>query len=307
MADQIPAKVKIVEVGPRDGLQNEPQLVDTDDKVAFVNRLTRAGFSHIEVTSFVSPRWVPQLGDAADVYAAVDKLEGIVYSALVPNLFGMQRALAAGVTHAALFTAASETFNQHNINASIEESLVRFVPVCERARQEGVALRGYISTSFGCPYEGQVRPADVAQVARALFDLGIREISLGDTNGVAVPTVVGRVLEAVSDVVPVEHLAVHFHDTHGRALANVYTALTHGVAVVDSSAGGLGGCPYSPGASGNLASEDLLDMLHGMGIETGIDLDALIDASLFIEGVLGRPLPSRHLQTVRSRRRTPVR
>ncbi len=299
---KIPAGVKVVEVGPRDGLQNEPRIIATEHKINFVNRLTRAGLAHIEVTSFVSPRWVPQLADAGEVFAGIAQAPGVVYSALVPNLFGMERALTAGIRHAAVFTSASETFNQHNINASIDESLIRFESVCQRAVSGGVQLRGYISTSFGCPYEGSVSPDAVARIARALHELGIGEISLGDTNGVAVPNVVGAVLSAVTEVIPVEKLAVHFHDTHGRALANVYEALTHGVAVVDSSAGGLGGCPYSPGASGNLATEDLVSMLHGMGIETGIDLETLIDASFYIEEILGHPLPSRHLQTARANR-----
>lgn len=298
----LPTRVKVVEVGPRDGLQNEAGIVPTDVKVAFVDMLTAAGLQHIEVTSFVSPRWVPQLGDAVEVYQRVKKGAGCVYSSLVPNMFGLERALDAGATHVAVFTAASETFNQHNINASIDESLERFVTVCDRARSAGVKVRGYISTSFGCPYEGRVAPAAVAHVAKGLWELGVEEVSLGDTNGVAVPNQVAAVVEGVAKHVPLDRIAVHFHDTHGRALANVFAALTQGVSVVDASAGGLGGCPYSPGASGNLATEDLISMLHGMGVETGVDLERLIDASLFMERQLQRILPSRHLQAARSTR-----
>ncbi|MFT7621295.1 MAG: hydroxymethylglutaryl-CoA lyase, partial [Myxococcota bacterium] len=253
--------------------------------------------------SFVSPRWVPQLADATEVYQAVAKAPGVVYSALVPNDKGMRRALDCGVTHVAIFTAASETFNQHNINASIDESLERFKPVMARAAAAGVPVRGYVSTSFGCPYEGDVAPAAVARVSRLLADLGVEEISLGDTHGAAVPNQVPEVLAAVGKVVPLELIAVHFHDTHGRALANVFSALLSGVSVVDSSAGGLGGCPYSPGASGNLATEDLIAMLIGMGIETGVDLDKLTDASFYVEEALGRALPSRHLQAARAKRK----
>ncbi len=299
----LPSRVKVVEVGPRDGLQNEPGVVPTNVKVAFVDQLSAAGLPHIEVSSFVSPRWVPQLADADAVYHAVKKGEGQIYSALVPNNFGMERAIAAGVHHVTIFTAASETFNQHNINASISESLQRFEPVCSAAEEHGIGVRAYVSTSFGCPYAGRVRPADVADVARRLFELGVGEISLGDTHGAAYPHRVPAVIEAVTAHVPLDRLAVHFHDTHGRALANVYSALTCGVAIVDASAGGLGGCPYSPGATGNLATEDLLAMLHGMDIETGVDLAAVVDASVFMEEFLGRNLPSRHLRAALAARR----
>ncbi len=299
----LPARVRVVDVGPRDGLQNEPGTIPTEAKIEFVNRLSAAGLSHIEVTSFVSPRWVPQLADATDVYRAIERRDGVVYSALVPNDFGMKRALDAGVAHIAIFTAASETFNQHNINAGIDESIERYRPVVERAKNAGMPVRGYVSTSFGCPYEGHVEPSAVASVARQLDALGVGEISLGDTHGAAVPNQVPGVLAAVADVVPMNRIAVHFHDTHGRALANVFAALMSGVSVVDASAGGLGGCPYSPGASGNLATEDLVAMLHGMGIETGVDLDKLVDASLYAEEALGRALPSRHLQAARAARR----
>ena len=290
-----PPRVTIVEVGPRDGLQNEPDAIATEHKVAYVNLLSDAGLPHIEVTSFVSPRWVPQLADCAEVFESVLKHEGIGYSALVPNMYGFERALAAGVKRIAIFTAASETFNQHNINASIDESLERFIPVMERAKAEGVWVRGYVSTSFGCPYDGEVPPSNVVRVARALDALGVDEVSLGDTHGAAVPSQVPEVVGGVLEHLPAEKVAVHFHDTHGRALANVFAALQLGVHIVDTSAGGLGGCPYAPGASGNLATEDLVVMLHKMGIETGVNLEKLMAASRYMEGILGRTLPSRHL------------
>ncbi|MBT9554894.1 MAG: hydroxymethylglutaryl-CoA lyase [Myxococcales bacterium] len=298
----IPKRVRVVEVGPRDGLQNEPTLVPAADKVAFIDRLTAAGLPFIEATSFVSPRWVPQLADAALVYPAIQKKPGVIYSVLVPNLVGLQRALDAGAQHIAVFTAASETFNQHNINASVDESLVRIGAVVAAARERGIPVRGYVSTSFGCPYEGAVKASAVADVAARLFELGLTDIALGDTHGGANPTLVTEVLDAVLKRVPLETLGVHFHDTHGRALANVYVALTYGIATVDASAGGLGGCPYAPGASGNLATEDLLVMLHEMGIETGVDLSHVLEACFWMETVLGRRLTSRHLQVARAQR-----
>jgi hydroxymethylglutaryl-CoA lyase len=293
--------VKIVEVGPRDGLQNESGVVSTADKIEFINRLTEAGHKHIEITSFVSPRWVPQLADATEVALGITRKPGVIYSALVPNLFGLERAIEAGVDHIAVFTSASETFNQHNINASVDESLARFEPVVARAREAGITVRGYVSTSFGCPYDGPVSPDAVVKVTRALEALDIDEISLGDTHGVAVPSQVSEVLGRVLEHVPVRKIAVHFHDTHGRALANVFSALQLGVTIIDSSCGGLGGCPYAPGASGNLATEDLLAMLDDMSIHSGVDMGKLLGTSFFMEGVLGRQLPSRHLQVVRSR------
>ena len=299
MAMQLPKKVKVVEVGPRDGLQNEPDRLRTDVKVGFVDRLTAAGLQHIEVSSFVSPHWVPQLSDARAVFERIARAPDVVYSALVPNLYGLQRALEAGVRYIAVFTAASETFNQHNVNCSVAESLHRFEPVFALARAEGVRVRGYVSTAYGCPYEGPVAPERVAEVALALHDAGCEEISLGDTNGVAVPTRTEAVLECVAGRVPLDRLAVHFHDTFSRALANVVVALQMGVSTVDASAGGLGGCPYAPGASGNLATEDLLHLLHGLDIETGVSLAGVTDASLFMETALGRTLPSRYLSTVR--------
>ena len=287
--------VKIVEVGPRDGLQNEPETITTDDKITFVNLLSDAGLPHLEVTSFVSPRWVPQLADGAEVFQGIAKRDDAEYSALVPNMYGLERALKAGVRRISIFTAASETFNQHNINASIDESLERFKPVMARAQSEGIWVRGYVSTSFGCPYDGDIPAENVVRVARALDELGVHEISLGDTHGAAVPSQVPEVVGGVLEYVPVEKVAVHFHDTHGRALANVYSALQLGIGIIDSSAGGLGGCPNAPGASGNLATEDLVVMLSRMKIETGVDLNKLMEASRFMEGVLERRLPSRHL------------
>jgi len=297
-----PKYVKVVEVGPRDGLQNEPEFVPTSTKVEFINRLTKAGLKHIEVTSFVSPRWVPQLADSGEVFKQIEKPASGIYSALVPNAYGMERAIEAGTKHIAVFSAASETFNQHNINASVDESLNRIEKVMVRAKEHDLVVRGYVSTCFGCPYEGDVDPAKVSDLAQRLIATGVDEISLGDTNGVATPAKVFAVLDALLPHVDIDKVAVHFHDTHGRALANVSASLQAGISIVDSSAGGLGGCPYSPGATGNLATEDLLALLHDMGIETGVDLDQLIEVSLFMEQALGRELPSRHLKTVRCRR-----
>ena len=298
----MPTQVTVVEVGPRDGLQNVRGVVPTDIKIAFVDALSAAGLPQIEVTSFVSPRWIPQLADAGAVYAHATKRPGTRYSALVPNLFGFERALEVEVSDIAVFTAASETFNQHNINASIDEALQSYASVCARAAAEGVPVRAYISTAFGCPYEGAVAPETVARLAGRLFELGVHQIALSDTDGSAVPNQVVEVVGAVVRFVPLERLAVHFHDTHGRALTNIYAALQCGVSTIDASAGGLGGCPYSPGASGNVATEDLIALLDGMGIETGVDLEKLIDASLLMENHLGRALPGRHLQAARGQR-----
>jgi isopropylmalate/homocitrate/citramalate synthase len=301
MSQSLPQRVQVVEVAPRDGLQNESVVVNTDQKVDFINRLSAAGCSHIEVTSFVSPKWVPTLADHAEVFRRIEKAPNTVYSALVPNRLGMERALDAGVRHVAIFSAASDTFTRKNINASVEESFERFREVCGIADREDIPVRGYISTTFGCPYEGDVPVERVVEVARAFLDLGVDEISLGDTIGVATSSSVEAVLQALSAHVPSEKIAVHFHDTHGRALTNVMTALQAGIVRVDASAGGLGGCPYAAGASGNLATEDLLSWLASKGIETGIDLEQVAGASLFMERQLGRELPSRHLQARRSR------
>ncbi len=285
----LPASVKLVEVGPRDGLQNEAGIVPTAVKVELVERLAEAGLAVVEAGAFVSPKWVPQMADSAEVMAAIRRRPGVSYPVLVPNMKGFEAARAAGADMIAVFGAASESFTQKNINCSIEESLARFAPVAEAARAEGIGLRGYVSCVLGCPYEGEIAPAVVARVAAALQALGCAEISLGDTIGVGTPVKARAMIEAVAAEVPLERLAVHFHDTYGQALANVLACLELGVATVDSSVAGLGGCPYAKGASGNLASEDALYMLQGMGIETGVDLDRLMAAGRFISDELGRP------------------
>jgi hydroxymethylglutaryl-CoA lyase len=285
--------VRIVEVGPRDGLQNEKAIVATADKIALVDRLSATGLRVVEATSFVSPKWVPQLADAAEVYAGIRRHAGVDYPVLVPNLQGYERAREVGVTHVAVFTAASEQFNQRNINASIEESLQRFAPVMEHAKADGVRVRGYVSTVLGCPYQGEVRVSDVARVAGALHAMGCEEISLGDTIGVGTPSKARRMLRAVANEVPIEALAVHFHDTYGQALANILACLEEGVRVVDSAVSGTGGCPYAKGASGNVATEDVVYMLHGMGIQTGVDLPALVETGHWLAAVLGRETASK--------------
>jgi hydroxymethylglutaryl-CoA lyase len=282
------SRVRIVEVGPRDGLQNEKTLVPAPTKVALINRLVSAGLDTVEATSFVSPKWVPQLADAAEVYAALRPKPGLRLPVLVPNLQGYARARAVGVTEVAVFTAASEAFNQRNINASIAESIERFKPVLERAQSDGVAVRGYVSTVLGCPYQGAVAVSDVVRVARDLHRLGCYEISLGDTIGIGTPRAARSMLEAVAAEVPMPALAVHFHDTRGQALANILACIEAGVRVVDSSVAGLGGCPYAKGATGNVATEDVVYMLHGMGFSTGADLAALIDTGRWISAELGR-------------------
>src|SRR5690554_393438 len=289
----LPGQVRIVEVGPRDGLQNESAIVPTAAKVELVDRLSATGLQAVEATSFVSPKWVPQLADAAEVYAGITRREGVRYPVLVPNLQGYERALAAGAAEVAVFTAASETFNRRNTNAGIDESLERFAPVLERARADGVRVRGYVSTVLGCPYQGEVPLDDVVRVARALHGMGCYEISLGDTIGVGTPRRARDMLLAVAGEVPMPALAIHFHDTYGQALANVLACLAEGVAVVDAAVSGTGGCPYAKGASGNLATEDLVYMLHGMGVETGVDLDALVDTGAWLAGILGRDTGSK--------------
>jgi hydroxymethylglutaryl-CoA lyase len=283
-----PATVRIVEVGARDGLQNEKTIVPTPAKVELIDRLSDTGLQTIEATSFVSPKWVPQLADAADVYTAIRKKPGVRYPVLVPNLQGYERARTVGATEIAVFSAASEAFNRKNINASIDESIERFVPVMDRARADGVAVRGYVSTVLGCPYQGEVPVADVVRVAKRLHDLGCYEISLGDTIGIGTPAKARAMLAAVAGEVPMAALAVHFHDTRGQALANILACLELGVAVVDASVSGTGGCPYARGASGNVASEDVVYMLHGMGITTGVDLDRLIDTGRWLSAQLKR-------------------
>ncbi|MCC6867579.1 MAG: hydroxymethylglutaryl-CoA lyase [Burkholderiales bacterium] len=298
----MPARAKIVEVGPRDGLQNEKDVIAVEVKVELVDRLAAAGLTAIETGSFVSPKWVPQMADAADVYARITRQPGVSYSFLVPNLKGLEAALAAGVEEIAVFGAASETFSRRNINASIAESLVRFEPVAQAARDAGVRVRGYVSTVIGCPYEGAIAPTAVARVARALRDMGCYEVSLGDTIGVGTPAATLAMLDAVARDVPVAELAAHFHDTYGQALANVYASLEFGVTVFDSSVAGLGGCPYAKGATGNVATEDVVYLLHGQGIATGVDLDALIDAGAFISAALGRPTGSRVARAMLAKR-----
>jgi hydroxymethylglutaryl-CoA lyase len=294
----LPRKVRVVEVGPRDGLQNERTLIPTEEKVRFISLLAEAGCPEIEATSFVSPRAVPQLRDAEAVVARLPSRPTTRFSALVPNLKGMERALAAGLRAVAVFTAASDSFTLHNINTTIAESLEQFRPVLLLAQREGVRVRGYISTVFGCPYEGRVDPQRVLQVALQLLEMGVAELSLGDTIGVATPNQVVEVLDLLISRggIPRDQLAVHFHDTRGTALANVLVALQMGISIIDSSAGGLGGCPYAPGAAGNLATEDLLYMLHGMGIETGIDLKKLVAATRSIAPHLDHPPTSKYFQ-----------
>jgi isopropylmalate/homocitrate/citramalate synthase len=299
----LPRRVTVYEVGPRDGLQNVAQALDVDIKVRFVEALADAGLPAVEAGAFVSPKSVPQMAASDAVYARLRRRPGVRYPALVPNEKGLDAALAAGADEIAVFTAASETFNQRNINASIAESIARFKPVVERARAGGVRVRGYVSTCFGCPYEGRVDPRVVLRVTRDLFALGVQEVSIGDTIGVAVPLQVDEVVAPLLREFGGASIALHFHDTRGTALANAWAALQLGVHIFDSSAGGLGGCPYAPGATGNLATEDLLYMLHGVGIETGVDLDRVVDASSIVEAALGTPLPSRVRQAKLAERR----
>ncbi|MBT8144071.1 MAG: hydroxymethylglutaryl-CoA lyase [Gammaproteobacteria bacterium] len=301
---QFPTTVKVVEVGPRDGLQNEPDPVPTPTKIEFIDRLSRTGLRCIEPTSFVSPRWIPQLADAADVIDGMQRPTGVVYPVLVPNKRGMERALEAGVDTIAIFVAATETFNQRNINASLAVSMTRLGEVAELARQHDVSMRGYVSCVLGCPYEGAVEAQSVATIARELHDMGCYEISLGDTIGVGTPVAARELIETTAAQVPLQRLAVHFHDTRGQALANVLACLGCGIDTVDASVAGLGGCPYADGASGNLATEDLVYMLHGMGIETGIDLDALIAAGRYICAAMGRS-PGSRLGLIPRHRRAP--
>jgi isopropylmalate/homocitrate/citramalate synthase len=296
MTQPLPRRVTIVEVGPRDGLQNEAAIVPTSAKIAFVDALSAAGHSAIEVAAFVSPKWVPQMADAAAVLAGLTRHANVRYSALVPNLAGLTRAVAAGVRHIAIFAAASETFSKRNINQSVDESLETYRGVIAAAHERRIPVRGYLSTCFGCPFEGRVPPQRVAEVAGRLFDLGVWQVALSDTIGVAHPAQVTEVLDAATRRVPLPALALHMHDTRGTALANVLAGLQYGVTTFDSAAGGLGGCPYAPGASGNLATEDLLYMLHGMGIETGVSLDGVLAASRGLAPAIGHPLPSKYFQ-----------
>ncbi|MDQ3417675.1 MAG: hydroxymethylglutaryl-CoA lyase [Acidobacteriota bacterium] len=297
---KIPSRVTVVEVGPRDGLQNETAGISTADKVAFVDRLSAAGCPVIEVSAFVSPKWVPQMADAADVFAGITRRPGARYTALVPNLAGLERAHAAGVAEVAIFAASSESFSKKNINQTISESLETYRAVCDRARTLDLRVRAYLSTAFGCPFEGDIEPDRVADVAEALIAMGAFEVAISDTIGIAHPGQIPQVVGAVAARVPLDRIALHFHDTRGTALSNVLAALDLGIATFDSSAGGLGGCPYASGAAGNLATEDLLYMLHGLGIATGIDLDAIIEASAALAPHVGHEPASRYFRAARA-------
>ncbi len=295
-----PSRVTVVEVGPRDGLQNESATVATPDKIGFVDRLSETGLPVIEVSAFVSPKWVPQMADAGNVFAGIRRTHAVRYSALVPNLAGLDRARAAGVREVAVFAASSETFSRRNINQGIDGSLDTYAAVCARAAELGIRVRGYLSTAFGCPFEGEVPPQRVADIAGRLVAVGVFEVAVSDTIGIAHPGQVQAVVGAVAEQVPLDRIALHLHDTRGTALANVLAALDLGVATFDASAGGLGGCPYAPGASGNLATEDLIYMLDGLGIETGVSLPALVEASRYIESRLDHPLPSRYYRAAQA-------
>ena len=293
MSGGYPRHVKLVEVGPRDGLQNEPTPIETNAKVEFIDRLSRTGLRTIEATSFVSPKWVPQLADAEQVLQQITRREGVVYPVLVPNMPGLERALSVGAEEIAVFSAVSETFSQKNTNCSIAESIDRFKPVIACAHTESLRVRAYISCVLGCPYEGTIDPARVGALAQQLYERGCYEISLGDTIGVGTPRQAAAMVASVAAFVPIEHLAVHFHDTRGQALANILACLPLGVSIIDASVSGLGGCPYANGATGNVATEDVVYMLQGMDIETGVDLGQLVETSIFISNILGRESQSR--------------
>ncbi len=289
----LPKKVKIVEVGPRDGLQNEKEALSAAVKIELVNRLARAGFANVEAASFVSPKWVPQMATSAEVMAGIDRLPGTIYSALTPNMQGFEAALAAKADEVVIFGSASEAFSQKNINCSIAESIARFEPVAKAAKANGLRLRGSISTAFGCPYQGEVPLESVADVVRRMRELGCDEIDIADTIGVSTARKTQAVMLAASREFPLQQLSGHFHDTYGQALANIYAAMEVGVAIFHSSVSGLGGCPYAKGATGNVATEDVLYLMNGLGIETGIDLDQVVDAGQFISQALGRKGASR--------------
>jgi hydroxymethylglutaryl-CoA lyase len=297
-----PAHVRIVEVGPRDGLQNEKQIVSTETKLELIDRLGAAGLRDIEAASFVSPKWVPQMADHADIMGRLQRRPGVNYPVLAPNLRGFEAAVASGATEVAVFAAASESFSQKNINCSIAESIERFVPIFEAARRHGVRVRGYVSCVVACPYDGPVAPTQVADVAARLFELGSYEVSLGDTIGTGTPASVLRMLEAVAASIPVDKLAGHYHDTYGMAVANVHASWQFGLRSFDSSIAGLGGCPYAKGATGNVATEDVVYLLHGLGVSTGIDLDALVDTGAWISAQLGRTPNSRVTRALLAKR-----
>lgn len=289
----LPKRVQIVDVGPRDGLQNEKQMISADVKVELVDRLTDAGFGNIEVTSFVSPKWVPQMSDAAEVMARIRRKPGVVYSVLVPNAKGFEGALAAKADEIVVFAAASEAFSQRNINCSIDESIERFRPVTHAAQQHGISIRGAISCALGCPYQGEVEPSAVAHVAQRMKDIGVQHVGVADTIGTGTPDQTKRVMEAVLNVYPLPAVSGHFHDTYGMATANVYACLELGISTFDSSIAGLGGCPYAKGATGNVATEDVLYLLNGLGIETGIDFVKAVATGQWISGILNRKAHSR--------------
>jgi len=298
----LPAKVKIVEMGPRDGLQNEAEIVPAAIKIDLINRLSDNGFAFIEAGSFVSPKWIPQMADSADVMAGITRKPGVVYSVLTPNMKGFDGALAAKADEVAIFAAASESFSKKNINCSIDESLARFAPVCVAAKEHGIPVRGYVSTVLDCPYEGPVAAAETARVSKILYDMGCHEVSLGDTIGRGTPGRARDMIEAVAKHLPIDRIALHFHDTYGQALANILACMEMGVAVIDSAVAGLGGCPYAKGASGNVATEDVLYMLRGLEIETGIDFDGLLDTADFIAAAIGRPPSSKVAQALAGRK-----
>ena len=289
----IPEKIQIVEVGPRDGLQNEKEWVPTETKISLIEKLADAGLTKIEATSFVSPKWVPQLKDAHEVFTGIKRISGVSYPVLTPNMKGFERALEADAKEIAVFSAASEAFSQKNTNCSIEESINRFRPVLEEAQKNNIQVRGYISCVLGCPYQGHVPVEDVINLAAKMIEMGCFQISLGDTIGAGTPVQAKSMVQKVAEKVPLSKLALHFHDTRGQALANIYACLELGITVIDTSVAGLGGCPYAKGATGNVATEDVVFMLHGMDIETGIDLNKLIETGRFISGVLGRVPQSR--------------
>jgi hydroxymethylglutaryl-CoA lyase len=294
--ERLPKAVTVYEVGPRDGLQNESRMVATADKIGFIDKLSRTGLRYIEISSFVNPKWIPQLADAVEVSKGIARKPGVVYSALVPNKRGLDSALAAGMSEVAVFMSASETHNKKNVNKTIAETLAAFEEVIPPATAAGARVRAYLSTVYGCPYEGDVDPRVVVDLTKKLRDMGAYQVSVSDTIGVANPAQVERVLDMILAVVPVEEIAMHMHDTRGTALANCLVGLGLGVTTIDSAIGGLGGCPYAPGASGNLATEDLVAVLHGMGIETGIDLDALVECSREVATLVAHDLPSRYLK-----------
>jgi hydroxymethylglutaryl-CoA lyase len=298
----LPKKVRIVEVGPRDGLQNEKQPVAAETKIELIARLADCGLPAIEATAFVSPKWVPQMADAAEVMRGIERRKGVAYPVLVPNEKGLEAALAAGAEEVAVFAAASEAFSQKNINCSVKESLERFRPVMARAKEAGIKVRGYVSCALGCPYQGEVTPAAAAEVAWALFESGCYEVSLGDTIGTGTPEKTKAMIETVARRVPIKKLAGHYHDTYGMAAANIYASLQMGVNVFDTAVGGLGGCPYAKGASGNVATEDVVWLLNGLGIASGVDLDKLVDTAVWICAQLGRAPASKVAQAILAKR-----